>query len=316
MHTRLVWAVFAGVVVVLGLSHWTVLPSAHSQEGTVAAKPVPASELDALQASAEAFAKAFNAGNAQQVGAQFHENAEAIDEEGDILEGREQIEARFAETFKEFPKARIAVELTSLRQLGPDIAVEDGFSTTTLNPDEPGSRSPYTVVHVKRDGKWKIASVRDFPPGESASTPHDHLQVLGWLVGHWVDESADGRVETTCQWSDDKNYLLQEYVIKTPRGELQGTQRIGWDGLRRTVRSWAFDRSGAFTEATWTPVEDSWYLHVEGVTPTGERASATRVLTPVSNDAFHVDSNNVIVGSTPLPDTSVRVVRQPPKPAN
>lgn len=315
MQTRFVLAVFGGLVIGVGLSQWSGLPSAHSQEGKSPAKPAGATELEALHASAEAFAKAFNAGDAKGIAAQFHEKAEAIDEEGDIVEGREQIEARFAETFRTFPKARITVELTSLRQLSPDVAVEDGFSTTTLDPDEPGSRSPYTVVHVKRDGKWKIASVRDFPPDESAATPHEHLQALSWLVGHWVDESVGGRVETTCAWSDDKNFLLQDYVIKTPRGELKGTQRIGWDGLRGTIRSWAFDRSGAFTETTWAPVEDGWMLHVEGVTPAGERASATRLVTPITADAFQIDSTNVIVGGTLLPDTSVRVVRQPPKPA-
>ncbi|HET6426588.1 MAG TPA: SgcJ/EcaC family oxidoreductase [Planctomycetaceae bacterium] len=315
MQTRFVLALFAGIVIGLSATQWSVLPSAHSQEGKTAAKPASTAELESLQAAAAAFAKAFNAGDAKGIGAQFLDNAEAIDEAGDILEGREQIEARFSETFKEFPKAKIEVELTSLRQLGPDVAVEDGFSTTTLDPEEPGSRSPYTVVHVKRDGKWKIASVRDFPPGETGSTPHDHLQALSWLIGHWVDESADGRVETTCQWSDDKNYLLQDYVVKTPRGELKGSQRIGWDGLRQTIRSWAFDRSGAFTETTWAPVEDGWVLHVEGVTPAGERASATRVIMPISSDAFQIDSTNVIVGGTLMPHSSVRVVRQPPNPA-
>lgn len=315
MQTRFVWTMFVGVLIGLGLSQWTLLPPAHSQEQKPPAKSTGPAELEALQASAQAFARAFNAGDAKGIGAQFHENAEAIDEEGNILEGREQIEARFTQTFKEFPKAHIAVELTSLRQLSPDVAVEDGFSTTTLNPDEPGSRSPYTVVHVRRDGKWKIASVRDFPEEGAGATPHEHLQALNWLVGHWVDESPEGRVETNCHWSDDKNYLLQDYVVKTSRGELKGTQRIGWDGLRGIIRSWAFDRSGAFTETTWAPVDDTWILHVEGVTPAGERASATREITPISADAFQIDSTNVIVGSMRMPDSSVRVVRQPPKPA-
>ena len=51
----------------------------------------------------------------------FSEKAEVVDEAGDIVEGRANIEARFAELFKENPKARIAIELTSLRQLSPDV---------------------------------------------------------------------------------------------------------------------------------------------------------------------------------------------------
>ncbi len=155
-------------------------------------------ELDGLKASAAAFEKAYNSGDAKAIAAQFTENAEVVDEDGNAIEGRANIEARFAEIFKENPKARIAVELTSLRQLGPDVAVEDGYSTTTLSPDEPGSRSPYTLVHVKRDDKWLVASVRDFPEESTEAPAHEQLQSLEWLVGHWVDESSDGRVETTC----------------------------------------------------------------------------------------------------------------------
>ena len=48
---------------------------------------------------------------------------------------------------------------------------------------------------------------------------------------------------------------------------MKGTQRIAWDELRRTIRSWAFNHSGAFTAATartkavrfnsWTEIEDA-----------------------------------------------------------
>lgn len=311
MRIRFLLAVVAGLAVGLMLSQMSAPPLVHSQE---AAKSAATAELDELQAAAAAFEKAFNAGDAAAIGGQFLEHAEAVDEDGNVLTGRAAIETRFAELFKDFPKARIAVELTSLRRLGPDVAVEDGFSATTLDPDEPGVRSPYTVVHLRRQGKWHIASVRDFPADAPAVTAHAQLQSLDWLVGHWVDESADGRVETTCHWSEDGNYLLQDYVVKTARGELDGTQRIGWDGLRQTIRSWAFDRSGAFTEAFWTPTESGWILKVEGVTPDGRSASGTRVVTLLNRDAFRIDSTSVVIGNELTPDTSVQVVRQPPQP--
>jgi uncharacterized protein (TIGR02246 family) len=312
MRFRFVFAIVTGLVVGLMLSQMSLPSAVHSQE---AAKSSESAELEELKAAAAAFEKAFNAGNATAIAAQFLENAEAVDDEGNVLTGRDQIEASFTALFKDFPKARIAIELTSLRRLGPDVAVEDGYSTTTLDPDEPGSRSPYTVVHLRRQGRWLIASVRDFPADVPEATAHDQLQTLDWLVGHWVDESPDGRVETTCEWSDDGNYLLQDYVVKTRRGELRGAQRIGWDGLRQTIRSWAFDRNGAFTEAFWTPIENGWILKVEGVTPDGRSASGTRLVTLLNRDAFQIDSTSLIVGNELLPDTTLRVVRQPPKPA-
>lgn len=316
MAVRFVFAVMGGLLVGLAFSQLSAPGLVQSQEGKVSKKPAGVTELEGLKAAAAAFEKAFNAGDSKAIAAQFTENAESVAEDGEVVAGRANIEARFAGLFKEFPKARIAVELTSLRQLGPDVAVEDGYSTTTFSPDEPGSRSPYTVVHLKRDGQWLIASVRDFPEETAEATAHEQLQALEWLVGHWVDESPDGRVETTCQWSDDGNYLLQDYVVKTRRGAvMKGQQRIAWDPRRHTIRSWAFDHSGAFTEATWTPLDDAWILKVEGVTPDGHGVSVTRLVTPVNGDSFQLDSTSLVVGNELLPDTSVRVVRRPPAPA-
>jgi uncharacterized protein (TIGR02246 family) len=286
-----------------------------SQEPRAAADPAEAAEIDEIKKSAAAFESAFNASDAKRIAAQFTENAEAVDEDGAILNGRDQIEARFAAMFQEHPSARIQVEVTSVRRLGPGVAVEDGYSTTTLEPNESGSRSAYTVIHLRREGKWLMASVRDFPEEVAVGTAHEQLRSLEWLVGEWVDESREGRVETVCRWADGGNYLIQEYVIKTRRGELQGTQRIGWDGVRQTIRSWAFDRNGAFTEATWTPVETGWLLKVEGVTPDGAGASATRLVTPLDKDSYRIDSNDLVIDNEQLPETSVKVVRKPPKPA-
>jgi uncharacterized protein (TIGR02246 family) len=315
MQARLAIATLAGLMIGLTLSQISRPGPVQSQEAQPAKPTLESAELSKLKASAAEFEKAFNAGNAKAIAAQFSEHAEAVDEEGNILEGRANIEANFADVFKEFPKARIAVELTSLRQLGPDVAVEDGYSTTTLNPEEPGSRSPYTVVHVKRDGKWLIGSVRDFPEETTEAAAHEQLQALEWLVGHWVDESPDGRVETNCDWSDDGNYLLQDYTVKSRRGTvLKGSQRIAWDPLRHTIRSWVFDQSGGFTEATWTPLEDAWVVNAEGVISNGQRASVTRYVRPIDNDSFQIDSTSLVVDRELLPDSSVRVVRRPPAP--
>lgn len=316
MRKRFIIGTVAGLLVGLAVSQLSLTRPVQSQESPPTKKLGKDAELDGLKASADAFEKAFNAKDARAIGAQFIENAEAVDEDGNILEGRPAIEARFADLFKESPKARIAVEVTSLRQLGPEVAVEDGFSTTTLDPDQPGSRSPYTIVHIKQGGKWLIASVRDFPEDDAEATAHEQLKVLEWLVGHWVDESPDGRVETTCKWSEDGNYLLQDYVVKSRwGGTMRGTQRIAWDGLRHAIRSWAFDQSGAFTEAYWRHVDDDWIVRAEGVTSDGQSVSVTRIITLSDNDTFQINSTNLVVGYDRLPDNTVRVVRQPPAPA-
>jgi uncharacterized protein (TIGR02246 family) len=307
-------AVASGLLIGLSSSVWTVPRLAQSQE-TKPGKPAAAdTDQDDLAASAQAFETAFNKGDAKSIASQFTETAEVVDEDGSVVKGRGAIEARFTELFKAWPKARISVELTSLRKLSPDVAVEDGFSQTELDPESPGSRSPYTLVHLKRGGKWLIASIRDFPE-EKELTAHDHLQPLEWLVGDWVDQSTDAKVETSCKWADDGNFLIQEFVIKLRGGqESRGTQRIGWDPLRKTIRAWAFDHSGGFGESAWTLVDGSWVIKAEGVTPDGRVASVTRVLTQKGIDHFQLDSTQRLVGQELLPDSSVRVVRRPPAP--
>lgn len=316
MRYQLALALGVGLATGLALSQAVVPRPASSQESTAASQSADTKELDVLQASASTFEKAFNAGDSKAIAALFAENAEAVDEDGLVIEGRADIEARFADLFKDFPQAKIEVVLASLRKLGPDVAVEDGYSTTTLDPEEPGSRSPYTIVHVRRKGEWQIVSVRDFPAEATEETAHEQLKALEWLVGQWVDESREGRVETSCEWSEDGNYLLQNYVVKTGRGAvMQGTQRIGWDPLRHTIRSWAFDESGAFTEAIWTLVDEEWIVKAEGVTPDGRGVSATRFVRLVNEDAYQIDSTGLVMGQEMLPDSSVRVVRHPPEAA-
>ncbi len=253
---KLKFACSALVAALLGVGGAGLSPSSRaiSQDAPVSTSSAADVELEQLRASAAEFVKAFNAGDAKAIGALFLEKAEVVDEDGNLVQGRENIEARFAELFKGFPKASVAVEITSLRQISPAVAIEEGVTSITLAPDEPASVNAYALVHLKKDGKWQFASVRDFPP-EVVATPHDHLTSLEWMVGHWVDESPDGRVETSCEWSKDGNYLLLDYVVKSKQGgELKGTQRLGWDPLRRTIRGWVFDESGGVIESEWTPL--------------------------------------------------------------
>lgn len=310
MRMTFMMAATSGLLIGLLISSSSTPRIARSQESETAVSK----DLDTLKASAKQFEAAFNKGDAAAIAAQFMENAEVVDEDGNVVQGRDKIQARFADIFKDTPKAKINVELTSLRQLSPDVAVEDGISVVRLNPEDPASRSPYTLVHLKRNGKWLIASIRDFPE-ESNDSAHEQLQQLAWLVGDWVDQSGDSRVETSCKWDEDGNYLIQEYVVTLREGsEFRGSQRIGWDPQRKAIRSWAFDRSGGYVESTWTPVDGSWVIKADGYAADGRPVSATRIATPLSPDVYQLDSTQRLAGQELLPDATVRVARRPPPP--
>lgn len=315
MRVTLTLAIGGGLAIGALFYHWADPPLARSQESKTKSGTA-SSGLRGIEDSAQAFETAFNAGDAKSIAAQFTENAEIVDADGTLVQGRDKIEERFANLFKTHPKAMIQVDLTSLRQLSPDVAVEDGLSTTMLAPDTPGSRSPYTLVHLRVNGKWLIASVRDFPEEQIPLAAHEQLKSLEWLVGDWVDQTPDAKVETSCHWDSDGKFLIQSYVVKLRGGpEGRGSQRIGWDPQRKTIRAWTFDHSGGFGESTWTQVEGEWVIKATGVTPDGKAASVTRVLTPLGPDLFDLTSRERLVGDESLPEATVRVARKPPTPA-
>lgn len=275
----------------------------------------------ALRALNEAFVRAFNEGDAGAIAGQYAEDARVVDEDGVVVEGRDAIRERFAAVFEEAPGARIEVEVEGVRFLAGDVAEEEG-RTRLMRPDgEPAEVGRYVLHAVRRDGRWLVASVRDFPaeegpPAEGEGVHTAHLKDLEWLVGDWVDESAGALVETSCRWSDDRNALLRTFIVEVGgQPAMSGTQRIGWDPLRKQVRSWVFDTEGGFTEGFWTREGERWVVKDSGVLADGRVVSATRVLTQVGPDAATWASYDRSLDGESLPDVEeIRLVRKPPAP--
>jgi hypothetical protein len=57
-----------------------------------------------------------------------------------------------------------------------------------------------------------VASIRE-SPSETPSA-HDRLGELEWMLGDWVDESADSVILSTRKWSDDKMALNREFIVR------------------------------------------------------------------------------------------------------
>ena len=167
----------------------------------------------------------------------------------------------------------------SIRFIGADLAVETGTTKEIPAPNEPPEYDRYTVLHVKRDGKWQMALARDEegPP----DTAHEQLQPLAWLVGDWVDDGGSTVVASSCRWSEDGNFLLQDFKVQVNgHVEMNVTQRIGWDPSTKCIRSWVFDSEGGFGQSVWVRDGDGWLIKATGVRPDGTTASATNRLQP------------------------------------
>jgi uncharacterized protein (TIGR02246 family) len=269
---------------------------------------------DQIRRSVVAFVEQYNAHKADGLAALFAPDARMVFRDGTEVNGSSEIEETFKEAFLDSPKAAVSVVVDSIRFLKPDVAVEEG--STSLFPDGETltSRERYTVLHLKRDGKWSMQSVRVVE--EEVLSAYGQLQPLEWLVGEWMDEGRSEAVEAKFHWDENKSFLLEDFqVIREGSVVLKGTQRIGWDPQAKQVRSWMFDSAGGFGDAVWTPTDDGWIVKAKGVRSDGTSASATRTLSRADEDRVIWSATERIDNGEQLPDLAVTMVRKPPQAA-
>jgi uncharacterized protein (TIGR02246 family) len=275
----------------------------------------PSADEQAVRQVTQNFAKAFNAGSAEKVAALFFGGAELTDDAGNVHKGAKAIKDAFGRFFEKFPGATSTMTADSVWMVGPTLAIEEGRRMVTTKDDKSSAATRYTLVMIKEQGEWKIASAREVEDDDSLS-PHDRLKPLSWLVGDWVDEGSDAVVQISCKWSEDKNYLLVDFNAQVKgKPALKSSQRIGWDPLTEKVKSWVFDSDGGHGEAIWTPVEGRWVLKSTAVMPDGQTGSATIILEPRDKDSYLMKGFDRIRGKTAEPNFEVTIVRKPPAPA-
>jgi uncharacterized protein (TIGR02246 family) len=303
-------------IAAIGCLSAIVAQTVQSQSGpTKPAAPAADRSADetAIRANVEKFVTAYNAHDAKAVAALFTPDGQIEDKDGDIADGREAIEQTFTGMFADSPQKKIEVFVDSIRFIGSDLAVETGTTKETPAPNEPPDYDRYTVLHVKRDGKWQMALARD--EEGPADTAHEQLQPLAWLVGDWVDDGGSTVVASTCRWSEDGNFLLQEFKLQVNgRDEMNVSQRIGWDPAAKCIRSWVFDSEGGFGQSVWTRDDDEWLIKSTGVRPDGTTASATNRLLQDGGDAYIWRSTDRVVAGDVQEPMEVKVVRKPPQP--
>jgi uncharacterized protein (TIGR02246 family) len=266
-------------------------------------------EEAALQRNAEAFVDAFHKGDAKAVAAFWTEDGDYTDQRGHRLKGREAIEKLFRELFAENKGLKLRINIDSVRFPLPNVAVEDG--TTEVAPAHgPPSRARYTIMHVKKDDRWQIDSVRDamyIPP-----TNYDQLRTLEWAIGEWATDSPTGEgARLSFSWASHQNFIINTFSTTYQDFTLgEGTQWIGWDPTAKTVRAWTFDTSGGFGEATWSKEGDKWVSKVASVQRDGTKTTATNTVTRVDADTLEFQSTERTVNGKASPDiTGIKLKR-------
>lgn len=271
-------------------------------------------ESQAIRQLSESLVDAFNRKDAEDLAALFLPDAELIDDAGNTHRGRDGIKGVFTEFIELFPDASMDLNIETIRLTAGELAIENGTRTVSTAGEAEKATNRYTMVHVKRDGKWQIAVVREVPD-DPEPTPHDRLASLAWLVGDWVDEDAEAAITISCQWDEGGNFLLADFAAKV-RGEtvMRSRQRIGWDPLAKGVRSWVFDADGGYGEGRWTELDGNWIIKSMAVLPDGTTGSATIFFEPLDGDRFLMKGFDRVLGDSVEPDFEATIVRRPPQP--
>ncbi len=299
----------------LGLAAGLQGPLSTAMTGQVVAeKPEKTPAEKQVQAATDAFVRAYNAGDVKAIAALFTEDAESTDEDGTLIQGKSAIADLFAQALAANPGSKMEVRVDSLRFLSPDVAKEEGRCTIT-RAGGGTDVDRYTVLYVKKDGQWLQSSVREHP--DQDVSPHERLKELEWLLGDWINESQDAVVRTSCKWSDDGNFLIRDFMMKTQgHTVLSGTQRIGWDPIRHQFKAWIFDSEGGFGDGYWNRNGDQWVIKAEGVRQDGKHASVTNIITRLGKDRAAWKSVDVTIGGAAMPGIDeFTIVRKPPEPS-
>jgi uncharacterized protein (TIGR02246 family) len=248
------------------------------------------------------YVAAFNRGDAKALAAFWAEDAEYVDQDGHQYKGRPAIEKMLQRDLAEHKGAKLDIHLDSVKQLSPDVELEDGVTAVTAPDGGPGSAARFSAVLVKKDGQWFLQSVHDAEAG--APSTNEHLEDLGWLIGAWTGETEKGESATaTYEWADGQDFIVSSFAMTADGNPVAGgTQWIGWDAVDKKIRSWSFYSQGGASEAVWTRDGDQWLLKTTAHTTDGKTVSATKVMTKVNDDQMTWQMTKVTVDGESQPD--------------
>ena len=301
--TKYKWLAFAALVVAFAAAIGSLYPLPAQDkpaEGDKDKGKTDSAEMAAVRKTAEAFTKAFNAGDARAMAAFWTKDGEYVGPGGEPIRGRAEIEKTYAEFFKKHPKATVEVEIASVRLLGRQTALEEGSLKLTLPGDKEPGVSRYSVLHVREEDGWRMASVREWVPDPQELVS---LKDVEWLLGDWVAGAGDIEVRISYAWDEDRAFLRGRYVRKHKGKALSsGTQVIG-KNPGGGLRSWIFDSSGTFGESVWTRDEGRWVIEAAGTLPDDSEVTAVNILIPLGKDAFSWQSTERTAAGSELPDS-------------
>lgn len=302
---------FAGMLLALSVSNFAVAQDAAPATAAppaAAATPAINPSLNEIQAGSKAFVDAFNKGDAAAIAGMWTPEGEYIDGAGNRMVGRAAIEKSYANFFAENADATLELNIDSLKALSDAAAMEHGTSRVKVGPTAAVVGS-YEAIHVKVDGKWLMASVRDSVI-ESA-TAEQNLSDLEFLIGAWAAEEQGNKNESVCSWVSDHRFVKRDYTTTFLNGTTSsGVQLIGWNAQGGYIQSWTFSSDGGHAVGVWMPTEAGWAAQMQGTTGSGVSTASVNLLRRLDDNAYVWQSIDRAVGGVEIPDTNEVVLKR------
>jgi uncharacterized protein (TIGR02246 family) len=287
------------------------------QSPSAAAPPAQSPDEKPIRDLVDAFAKAYSAPDLKALAAFFTDEADVVDSEGETTRGKAAIVDMYASSFEENPSLNLEPKVQEIRFLTPDVARVEGQTRLSTDTGDASEFTRFSGLLVKRDGKWLVAEIREYPAPAEEIASYERLKELEWMVGDWVDESESVKSSSTVRWADNNSFLIRDFQVEV-NGEkaTSGTVFIGWDPQTGQIKSWLFDSNGGHGDGLWTRTgEKEWVVKAQGVLRDGRPTSATQIHVILNKDSVKTSSIDRIIGGEIAPDIAdVVMVRKPPQP--
>ena len=275
-------------------------------------KPQRESDRLALENITRAMLDAFDKQDAAALAANWTDEGEFVHNDEQPIRGRAAIEKGYAEFFKSLNgHPKLEIQSNALRFPSADTAVTE---TTLRLKNEDGeivASGWQNTILIREAGQWKILIVRE----RDRDTGLDiKLNDLAWLLGTWQATNDNRELTMTYDWDENHAFIRGKFTVRDSRTVIEsGTQYIGKDNSKGTIRSWVFQADGGFSDELWTREGRKWSVEVHGVRADGTVLTATNIYLHLDSNTLSWQAVNQALNGTPVPDTEpIKVVRQKP----
>lgn len=252
-------------------------------------------DRDAISVTIKQLLDAFEKQDVAKVTELLTDGAELGSEENPPLIGKAAIEEALKKRFATKSNQRMVLSDATLRFTSQVTAMEEGTLKSIIK-GQASSTHRYSLMHVKEDGKWKIAQIRQWTTEDAA------LHDLEWLIGEWKAQREDLAIHTRYEWVGNKAFIRGNINTRQKDRTVSAMQVIGLDPKTGGLRIWIFEANGIFAEGSCHRDENAWIFETAGETPQGVSVSAKNILYHVSPEVMTWQPVQLQMGNEQIAD--------------